>query len=169
MEQFFNNIIIGFHFFPGRSFLGIYFGCHIAEEGGREEGAGGCRSVSSGHSGSPCLSSSCCAPSSAHTGDHGHGRRLNDPVPVEDGAGTSADGAKMKGAAGVGTGQSLRSRPHPRCRAMRSLCGECGVCLSPPWQSAIPADRLKHLAVCLFSASFFDVTGSGPAGATLCH
>lgn len=45
MEQFFNNIIIGFHFFPGRSFLGIYFGCHIAEEGGREESTGGLRHV----------------------------------------------------------------------------------------------------------------------------
>lgn len=41
MEQVFNNIIIGFHFFPGRSFLGIYFGCHIAEEGGRDGSMGG--------------------------------------------------------------------------------------------------------------------------------
>lgn len=56
MEQFFNNIIIGFHFFPGRSFLDIYFGCHTAEEGGREESMGGFWSMSSGHSRSPCFS-----------------------------------------------------------------------------------------------------------------
>lgn len=62
MGQVFNNIIIGFHFFPGRSFLGIYFGCHIAEEGGREESMGVFWSMSSGHRRSPCLSFVQCRP-----------------------------------------------------------------------------------------------------------